>query len=95
MNKIYVVALIGLMMTVGLALAGCIKGECPGSGQCTVTIKQGTSGLYVDDDSPRSSCGKTKTWDSSTSSYKGGCKVANMMNSSSDRRYGTQSCDCE
>jgi len=94
MKKITLVAFFGLLMTAVLVLVGC-KESCPGSGNCTVTITQGTSGLYVDTDSPRSSCGQTGSWNYSSSSYSGGCKVANMMSSTSVMRYGTHGCDCD
>jgi len=90
MKKITLVALIGLLMTAALILVGC-KESCPGSGSCTVTIAQGTSGLYVDTDSPRSSCGKTTSGDAT------GCKVADMIGWSGYKymRYGTHGCDCD
>ena len=90
--KIGAVVLIGLLMAAGLVLIGCGEG-CPGSGECTVTIEQNAYGFYVDDDSPLSSCGKTKSGDSSSS----GCQVANMSSPwySETRRYGTHGCDCE
>jgi len=93
MKKITLVAFFGLLMTAALILVGCSE-SCPGSGSCTVTIAQGTSGLYVDYDSPRSSCGKSGSWNSSSSSYSGGCVVQNNMDNH-DRRYGTKSCDCD
>ena len=92
-SKLLVVGLIGLLMAGGLILAGCDLENCPGSGDCTVTIEQGTHGLYVDDDSPRSSCGSSATYNYDTGSYTGGCKVQNNINNH-NRRYGTQSCDC-
>jgi len=86
-NKM-VIALIGMLVVGGLFLTGC-ENQCPGSAECTVTIGQGASGLYVDYDAPRSSCGKSKNSESS------GCRVQNMMNNyNSERRYGTWSCDC-
>jgi hypothetical protein len=94
MNKYFIVALIGVVMTVGLVLAGCnVEEECIGTGDCTVTIKQGTSGLYVDYDSPRSSCGSKKKWSDSYNSYRGGCNVQNIMDSGYGK-YGPHSCDC-
>jgi len=93
MKKLTVVALIGLLLAAGLVLVGCSE-KCPGSGGCTVTIAQGASGLYVDYDSPRSTCGKSATWSSSSSSYSGGCVVQNNMDGHS-RSYGTKSCDCD
>jgi len=95
------VALIGLLLATGLVLAGCgfLGGgkECIGNGECTITIKQGTTGLSIDYDSPRSDCGKSSTYNYDLGEYTGGCKV-NDMNSSwyqtSAMRYGTHSCDC-
>ena len=101
--KIAAVVLIGSLMAVGLVLTGCEPGaNCTGSGECTVTIDQGTSGLYVDYDSPRSSCGKSATWNNGywdnngryhDGYYSGGCKVQNNMDDHR-RTYGTHSCDC-
>jgi len=95
MKKFFIVTLIGLVMAVGMVLAGCDleKEGCKGTGECTVTVKQGTSGLYVDYDSPRSSCGKSSTWNSSYNDYRGGCRVQDVMDGR-NRRYGTHSCDC-
>jgi len=92
-RRILVVGLIGLLLMAGLGLIGCVKENCPGSGDCTVTIEQGTSGLYVDTNAPRSSCGKSATWSSDTNSYSGGCKVQNYMDGR-NRKYGTHGCDC-
>ena len=89
-NRILIVGLIGLLMAVGLFLAGCGV-SCPGSGECTATINQGASGLYIDYDFPRSTCGGGRSWDSNTSS---GCIVENNINYYSDRTYGTKSCNC-
>jgi len=91
--KIGAVALIGLLMAAGLVLLGCESPGCTGSGECTVTIDQGTSGLYVDSDSPRSSCGKSAEWNSDRTSKYGGCKVQNNMDNY-NRTYGKKSCDC-
>jgi len=90
MKKFFIVALIGVAMTVGLVLAGCLAMECPGNGNCTVTIKQGTSGLYIDSDSPRSSCGN-----SGSDKYRT-CYVANVISAYhyEDMRYGTWNCNC-
>jgi len=94
MNKFFIVVLIGLLMSAGLVLVGCAGAGCPGSGNCTVTIAQGASGLYVDYDSPRSSCGKRYHYDSTYSNYVAGCKVQDNIDNY-NRRYGTQSCDCD
>jgi len=93
MKKIFVVALIGLVMTVGLVLAGCDLEVCPGSGECTVTIDQGSSGLYVDSGSPRSTCGKGRTYNYDTGNYSSGCSVQDNIDNYK-RTYGKHSCDC-
>ena len=94
-NKIFLVGLIGLLMSAGLVLAGCNMEKCPGTGECTVTIAQGAGGLFVDSNSPQSTCGKGRTWNSSTGSYDSGCKVQNNIdNYSGNRTHGRQSCDC-
>lgn len=88
-NRIFALGLIALLLVAGLILAGCKLDKCSGSGNCTVTIDQGVYGLYIDTDSPRSSCGKTTTSESN------GCKVADMNYSySSYLKYGTHGCDC-
>ena len=93
-SKLLILGVIGLMLAAGLVLIGCVeKPGCPGSGECTVTIDQGTSGLYVDSDSPRSSCGKSRTYSYDTGNYTHGCKVQENMDDY-NRKYGTQSCDC-
>ena len=91
--KMVAVALIGLLMAMGLVLIGCESPGCSGSGECTVTIDQGTSGLYVDSNSPRSSCGKRRTYNYDTGNYDNGCKVQENIDNY-NRKYGTQSCDC-
>jgi len=92
--KMVTVILIGLLLAVGLVLIGCKDVEkCSGNGECTVTIEQGTSGLYVDNDSPRSSCGSSATWNSDYSQKTGGCKVQNNIDDH-NRSYGTHGCDC-
>jgi hypothetical protein len=93
MKKIIAVALIGLLMAVGLVLIGCVGEKCSGSGNCTVTIGQNAYGLYVDNDSPRSTCGEGASWNSNYSSKTGGCKVQNNIDNY-NRKYGTHSCDC-
>ena len=89
-SNLLVLGLIGFLMVAGLVLAGC-GNLCPGNGNCTVTISQGSSGLYVDYGSPRSSCGKSATY--SNGSYSGGCSVQNQMDNR-NRRFGTHSCNC-
>jgi hypothetical protein len=92
--KIVSVVLIGLLLAAGLVLTSCGP-NCPGNGECTVTIEQGPYGLYVDNDSPRSSCGKNAEWDPDWEEYDGGCKVQNQMtNITDDRKYGTHGCNC-
>jgi len=94
-KRILAVGFIGLLLAAGLVLFGCEPGaNCPGSGDCTVTIAQGTSGLYVDYDSPRSSCGKSSTWNSDYTSKSGGCKVQDDMDGYK-RTYGTHGCNCK
>jgi len=95
--KFGIVVLIGLLLAAGLNLTGCFLLEdktCPGNGQCTVTIGQGTSGLFVDTSYPRSSCGEKAKWSSSSSKYSGGCRVQNQMDNI-NRRYGTHTCNCD
>jgi len=90
---IWTVALIGLLLAAGFILIGCKeKDNCPGNGECTVTIKQ-DNGLSVDYDSPRSSCGKSRTYNSSTSTYNSGCKVQENIDGD-NRTYGTHGCGC-
>jgi len=95
MKKILFVFLIGSLMAVGLILAGCSEpGEkCSGSGECTVTIKQGSNGLFIDDSADRSTCGNEAIFDSNLGDYSGGCKVQNNIDGIS-RRHGTHECDC-
>ena len=93
-KRILAVGLIGLLLAAGLVLFGCEPGaHCRGSGDCTVTIKQGASGLYVDTDSPRSSCGKSRTYNYDTGNYNRGCKVQDNMDDY-NRTNGTHGCDC-
>jgi len=90
-KRILVVGLIGLLLAVGLFLAGC-EGECPGSGDCTITIGQNAYGLYVDTSAPRSSCGSIKNNNSN------GCQVANMNSiywQNETMKYGKHSCNCK
>jgi len=84
--------LIGLMLAAGLAVAGCGP-NCPGNGGCTVTVDQGTDGLYVDYDKPLSSCGKKADWNSNTNDYSGGCKVQNVKDDIK-RTIGKHGCNC-
>jgi len=92
------VALIGLLMAAGLVLVACEPGSCTGTGECTVTVAQGTTGLYVDTNSPRSSCGDVGVYDPEYDSWSGGCQVANMQSyvnfQSHIKRAGTHSCNC-
>jgi len=88
------VALIGLLMAAGLVLIGCGP-DCPGNGECTVTINQGSSGLFVDYTVPPSTCGKSAEWDADLEMYMGGCEVQNNIdNRKNDRKFGTHGCDC-
>jgi hypothetical protein len=102
MKKIIAVALIGLLMAAGLVLFGCEGGgpkepDCKGNGECTVTVGQGSSGLYLDKDSPRSTCGKSATtkWSESLEKYVDdpGCKVQENIDGTK-RTYGKHGCDC-
>ena len=96
-KKISVLALIGLLMLAGLVFIGCEGPGCIGSGECTITIKQGTSGLYVDTSADRSDCGKSATYDYDLGKYTGGCQVNNMNSTwwqTSSMRHGTHKCDC-
>ena len=95
-KKIYIeaVVLVGLLLAIGFILSGCDTGnKCPGSGECTVTVEQGVSGLYVDTSMPQSSCGKSATYDYDLGRYTGGCKVQNNRDNR-NRTYGKHSCDC-
>ncbi|MDR0474412.1 MAG: hypothetical protein LBH43_12160 [Treponema sp.] len=92
-SKILVVGIIGLLLAAGLVMAGCDTPGCKGSGECTITFGQGSSGLFIDTDAPRSSCGTETSGDTS------GCKVADSQSSNSyvadkARKYGTLNCDC-
>ena len=92
--KFGIVVLIGLLLAAALSLTGCVENVCPGNGECTVTIGQGASGLYVDTDYPRSSCGDKASYSYQSSSYSGGCRVQNQMDNI-NRRYGTHYCNCD
>lgn len=94
-SRILLTGIIGLLLITGSLLAGCdlFKAVCPGTGECTVTVKQGVDGLLVDTASPRSSCGKAGEVNEVFGYYTGGCKVKNIMDGR-DLRYGTHSCDC-
>ena len=85
------VVLIGLLLAAGLVLASCLPG-CPGNGECTVTIDQDV-GLYIDDNFPKSTCGKQKSYNYDTGNYIDGCKVQDNIDNY-NRKFGTQSCDC-
>ena len=87
--------LIGLLMAMGIVLFGCdaLKKECPGNGECTVTIDQGSSGLYVDNNSPRSSCGRERTYDYNKSEWVAGCRVEDNIDNY-NRTFGVKSCNC-
>jgi hypothetical protein len=93
-NKILALGLISLMVVVGLIVIGCGP-NCPGNGECTVTIEQGSSGLYVDSNAPRSTCGKKAEYSSEGDYWYGGCKVQiNIDNTDNKRTSGTQECNC-
>jgi hypothetical protein len=99
-SKLLVLGLIALMLVGGLVLVGCDLdpgAHCSGNGECTVTIDQSTSGLYVDSEKPRSSCGKSATskYNEATGRYDDvrGCKVQENMDGK-NRSFGTHSCDC-
>ena len=88
-RKLVMVALVGLLLTAGLVLTVCFEPNCIGTGDCTITIIQGSSGLSIDYTADRSSCGDTTTSDST------GCIVADMNHSgSTNRRAGTHKCNC-
>jgi hypothetical protein len=103
MNKIIVAALIGLLMAAGLVALGCEGGgpNCRGDQECTVTVSQNSSGLYIDNDSPKSSCGKATTtetkWSESQEKYvtttHKGCEVQDIINGGT-KKYGTHPCSC-
>jgi len=92
-NKLLVVFLIGLLLMTGLVLTVCDLGaNCIGTGECTVTISQGSSGLYVDNSADQSSCGDLSELTSGGST---GCKVADMLRyGSTNRKAGTHKCNC-
>ena len=91
-NKLVVVVLIGLLLGAGLVLTVCdFGGNCIGTGECTITLAQGASGLYIDNSADRSSCGDT------TSGTDTGCIVAdygNTWNTTIQRKVGTTKCNC-
>jgi len=62
-KRLLIVGLIGLLLAGGLVLIGCEEETlpCPGDHSCTITVKQGANGLYVDYDAPRSDCGRDVT----------------------------------
>jgi hypothetical protein len=92
-SKVLIVGVIGLLMTIGLVLACEPVKQCPGNGECTVTIEQGSSGMFIDDESPRSTCGKNSTWNSERQKWEDGCKVQDNIDNR-DRKYGKHSCNC-
>ena len=83
---------VGMILFTGLVFTACME-MCPGNAECTITIRQGTAGLYVDTSAPLSSCGSVGTWNQSTSSISGGCRVENMRRGY-NMRYGTWGCSC-
>jgi len=91
-SKLLYLSVISLILTAGMILVACGP-NCPGNGECTVTIGQDGNGLYIDNNSPRSTCGKSSTYNYDTSRYSGGCKVQDNIDNR-NRKYGTQSCDC-
>ncbi|MCL2762270.1 MAG: hypothetical protein FWD36_03555 [Treponema sp.] len=93
-SKILVVGFIGLLMAGGLFLVSCKdKENCIGNGECIVSIGQGASGLYVDNNATRSSCGKQSTWSYDTNRWSGGCKVQDNIDAR-NRAHGTHRCSC-
>jgi len=101
-KKLLIVGLIGLFLVGGLILIGCDeeKGSCPGDSTCTITVKQGANGLYVDEDSPISDCAKGDEYDSKNDKTIRGCSVtANhyyyYYNSMEEKRTaGLHGCSC-
>ncbi|MDR2941431.1 MAG: hypothetical protein LBV17_02435 [Treponema sp.] len=95
--RLGVTCLIGLLLAAGLVLVSCGKkaGECSGTGECTITVKQGANGLYVDNDSPKSSCGDEGTYDYEKGMTVGACAVA-LQNDwlHGATKAGTISCNC-
>jgi len=94
-KRFLIAGLVSFIIMTGLLLISCdiLKTKCPGNGECTVTIDQGTAGLYVDYDSPRSSCGRSRTYNYDTGNYTSGCKVQDTMDGYG-RTFGTKGCDC-
>ena len=92
-KRILILGFIGLLMVAGLILVGCDLENCPGNGECVITIGQNASGLYIDTLAPQSSCGKSATWSSDLGGYTGGCKVQNNR-AGRNRTYGTHGCNC-
>jgi len=96
-NKLIAVVVLGLLMAGGIVIISCEGPGCIGTGECTITIKQGSSGLYVDTSSDRSDCGDSATYDYNLGKYTGGCQVNNMNSTwfqNSSMRAGTHKCDC-
>ena len=97
-KQIFVLGLIGLMLITGLILAGCdlFGEECKGDGECEVTIAQGKTGMFIDQDASQHSCGVTKHYDSD-GKEKSGCNVANIQGwyGSDYYKIGKQTCNCK
>lgn len=93
-SKLLVLGLIYALMAIGLVLAGCMtETECKGNGECTVSVTQGSYGLSIDSNQPRSTCGDKGTYSSDTGKYSGGCNVQNAIDNPS-KGYGKYTCDC-
>ena len=90
---ILIAAYTGLLVALTFVIIACEETVCIGNGECTVFIEQGGSGLYIDNDRPRSTCGKSATYSSDLGKYTGGCKVQNNIENR-DRKYGSHGCDC-
>ena len=93
---VLILAYMALLITVTLVIIACTTEGCIGNGACSVFIGQGAYGLFIDDvNYPRSTCGKSATWNSDLGKYTGGCKVQNNIdNYDNKRKYGTHGCDC-
>jgi len=94
-KKILVTILIGLLLATGLALVGCEeKVPCPGTGNCTITVKQTANGLAVDYDAPRSDCGRSSTYKSNGDEVPG-CFVHKQNGWNTPTKVGVISCSCD